>query len=500
MAKWINHVTIATPRNGTTTHAVAPSTGTAVSGTLFTPTAGNFLVVLVEGAVTSSTPSGWTLPAGGSAVNNTGLYLWYRTAAGNDSFTTTHNGSNYPVVFDFYEFPSGTTFLTAVAATGVTSAAAGPALSGLTSTSNLRAAIAGLAVSTGTSANTFTWGTGTELVDTSVVFSTTDGYGYGLAYLEDATTATFSSAATYTGAAPNQERIVFALSVPTTGGATTGTLSASTPTPYTSSVSGTAVNTGSLSASAPKPVTSTTTGSAINNGALTVSLPVLTASESGVSIIQGSLSGSTVQVTSSVAGDSLNAAALSTSLRSPEVTSVISGTQTDVGTLSASTVQLVSSISSANAANLGTLTATLPPTIGSTTGAAVNRGSFSAALPVTAASMSGTQTNSGTLSVSLQKTTSAILDNTMVFGLLSASLVPVAGSLAGVQTNAGTWSASLPVLTSAEAGTVVISGALSALLKPVTGSINAVGASSLKVTTPFVWNGITWVQWETIAL
>src|SRR6478735_9379450 len=109
MAKWINHVAINTPRNATTTHTVDPSTGTAANGTLFTPTAGNLLVCLVEGAVTSTTPTGWTLPTGGSAVNNTGHYVWYRTAAGGDTFTTTHNGSNYPVLFDFYEFASGST-------------------------------------------------------------------------------------------------------------------------------------------------------------------------------------------------------------------------------------------------------------------------------------------------------------------------------------------------------------------------------------------------------
>ena len=117
MVSWLNHAAIEAPRNGTTTHTVTPSAGTAVAGTtFFTPTAGRLLVCLAEGSVTSTTPSGWTLPTGGSAINNTGLYVWYKTAAGNDSLTTTHNGSNYDVIFDFYEFPSGTNAIVAVLA------------------------------------------------------------------------------------------------------------------------------------------------------------------------------------------------------------------------------------------------------------------------------------------------------------------------------------------------------------------------------------------------
>ena len=232
MVKWINHATIAAPRNATTTHTVTPSSGTVAAGALFTPTAGNLLVCLVEGAVTSTTPTGWTLPSGGSAVNNTGLYLWYRTAAGGgDSLTTTHNGSNYPLVFDFYELPAGTTFLSAASATAVASGGAGPSLSGLSATANLRCAVAAKTVANATLI-TFTWSTGTEAVDTSVAFaSSTDGYGYSLAYVEDATTATFSSAATDTGPS-TQERIVFALNVAASGGSGTTPVSKSVSTTW----------------------------------------------------------------------------------------------------------------------------------------------------------------------------------------------------------------------------------------------------------------------------
>jgi len=204
-------VAISAPRNATATHTVDPSTGTVATGTLFTPTAGNLLVCVVEGAVTSTTPSGWTLPAGGSAINTTGLYVWYRTAAGGDSFTTTHNGSDYPVIFDFYEFPAGSTFGTSTAATGVSQAGgAGPTLSGLTGT-NLLCAAAGQDAPGNW--GTMTWSSGVEATDFGVNFGATDGYSYSLAYLEDSVLTSWSSAATCVNPAPNVERLVFSVAV-----------------------------------------------------------------------------------------------------------------------------------------------------------------------------------------------------------------------------------------------------------------------------------------------
>lgn len=216
MAKWINHVAIATPRNGTTTHTVSPNSGTVSSGTLFSPTAGNLLVCLAEGGVTSTTPAGWTLPTGGSAVNSSGLYLWWITAAGGDTFTTTHNGSNYPVVFDFYEFPAGSTFVKAAAATAVANtSSAGPTISSLTGT-NLICGSLGHNIPTGATGPSVVWGSGTELLDVNTLFSTTDGYLYSLAYLEDSVLTSTSMSTTVTvsgGTATTNERLIFAVNV-----------------------------------------------------------------------------------------------------------------------------------------------------------------------------------------------------------------------------------------------------------------------------------------------
>jgi len=186
-----------------------------VTGTLFTPTAGSLLVVSVEGAVTSTTPAGWTLPSGGSAINFTGLYVWWRTAAGGDTFSTTHNSANYPAVFDIYEFPAGSTFSGAAASTAVASGGAGPSVASLTGTNFIMGSVGNEAFST-SSSGTVGWASGVEAIDTLAVFATTSGYLYSLTYLEDSALTSSSIAATISGASNLQatyERLMFAVKV-----------------------------------------------------------------------------------------------------------------------------------------------------------------------------------------------------------------------------------------------------------------------------------------------
>lgn len=216
MAIWLNHVTIAAPRNGTTSHTVDPSSGTVVAGATFTPTAGRMLVVVVEGAVTSTTPAGWTLPSGGSAINITGLYVFYLlSAAGSDTISTTHNASDYPVVYDFYEFVEGSSFVSAAAATGVDlQGGAGPSLSSLTGMNHL-AAVCGINFTASSGTGTMSWSRGLEAVDTYVVGGSADGYIYGSAYEAASYASSFSSASTEleneSPIGPTAERLVFAV-------------------------------------------------------------------------------------------------------------------------------------------------------------------------------------------------------------------------------------------------------------------------------------------------
>lgn len=218
MAGISNYAAVATARNATTTHTVSAdgTGGTVVSGTGFTPTSGRLLLCSVEGAVTSSTPTGWTLPTNGSAINGTGLYVWWRSASATsaDQVVTTHNDSNYPVMFHFLEFLATSTFVSAATAINVASGSAGPTLSGLTGSNWLAASLgAGMGTTQGATSSTV-WSTGTEQVDTSTPnASGTDGYLYSLSFTADYASATYSSTATMTfaGSAVAAERLVFAV-------------------------------------------------------------------------------------------------------------------------------------------------------------------------------------------------------------------------------------------------------------------------------------------------
>lgn len=216
MTIWANRVVKLGPRNGTTSHAIDPSSATdVVLGTQFSPTAGRFLVVFAYGGVTSTTPAGWTLPTGGSAINNGGLYVWYRTAAGGDTFSSTANASNYAVYFDVMEFGSGSAFLAAAASTAVASGGAGPTLS-MSAGTKLIFGVLGEDLGTGAT-GTASWSTGVEDVDLTVASGgapVTDGLQFGVAYLEDSTSTSQSMAASFTGTSSytgGAERLMFAV-------------------------------------------------------------------------------------------------------------------------------------------------------------------------------------------------------------------------------------------------------------------------------------------------
>jgi hypothetical protein len=212
MADWLNHVVIASPRNGTTTQTANPSTGTTAGGTNFSPTAGRFLLCFAFAGVTFTTPAGWTLPANGSAVGNGGLYCWWRSAAGGDTVSSTINATNYPAVFDFYEFPSGSAFVKAATAIGVASGAAGPSVTALTGTNRTAGAV-GVDITNGSSGSAgTTWNAGTREADTAIPFATTDGYVYSTTDTSQNAATSQAYTATYTSTAAD-ERLTVAVSV-----------------------------------------------------------------------------------------------------------------------------------------------------------------------------------------------------------------------------------------------------------------------------------------------
>lgn len=209
MTSWVNRTAVQAPRNGTTSHTVSFAAATA----------GNLLVALVAGGVTSSTPTGWALPTGGSAVNSQGLYLWTKTAAaGESSFTTTHNGSNYPVAVMVYEFPAGSALLVAKGDGGNGNGSAGAAgLSAVAAGTKSFFAVADTGMVVAHGSDPCTWSGVAGLVKDVDLYadpSGTDGYAFSVAYLDGSTATSFAPVSTFPSTDNGDvERINFAVTV-----------------------------------------------------------------------------------------------------------------------------------------------------------------------------------------------------------------------------------------------------------------------------------------------
>lgn len=361
MVQWVNRSLVQAPRNGTTSHTVS-----------FTAAAsGNLLVCVLDGAVTSTTPTGWTLPANGSAVSNSGLYVWYKTAtAAESSFSTTHNGSNYPVTAVVYEFPAGSTWVGAVSSTGGAANATNPSLTGLTGT-NLLFGANGLD-NTGASTISAVWsGTGSpvEDVDASVPLSGTDGCWLGVAYVESSTATSFQPTATVTNAPTSKEALTFAVKAAASGSSFSGSVALAGAGSLTGA--GTPAVAGPVALAGSGALNSTgkpsTSGSTAPAGAGTLAL-------SGVPNPAGSLAlGGTgaLTFTSGTGYTGTLALAGSGSLAlSGNATGTASGT---LNTTGAGTLTLSGKITATGAltlAGLGTLTATGQPATSTTLGLA----------------------------------------------------------------------------------------------------------------------------------
>jgi hypothetical protein len=128
MPQWVNRTVLSgssVDKNGTNSHTC----------TFTAATSGNFLVAVVSGSVTFTTPAGWTNTA--STVGNSGLYAFTKTAsAAESSFSTTHNDSNYPIRGVVYEFYAGTSVQNSNSANSQSSSGTvnGPAVSSLSGT------------------------------------------------------------------------------------------------------------------------------------------------------------------------------------------------------------------------------------------------------------------------------------------------------------------------------------------------------------------------------
>lgn len=220
---WVRRSLAQAPPNG--------STSNTYSFTAADP--GNLLVAVGYGAVTFTTPAGWTLQS--SQVTNGGLYVWSKTAAGGEtSFASTHNGSNYPTVLVVYEFLAGSTFtganngITGSAATAASQSSTLPTLTLAANSNNTVFGVMGMDAGQFAGMTMSTTWTGPAGmagdVDVLVPGTATDGYYLAIASVQG--TATTSCTPTATTSASNsyfviREASTFAVTVAQAGAGTT---------------------------------------------------------------------------------------------------------------------------------------------------------------------------------------------------------------------------------------------------------------------------------------
>lgn len=208
MTPWVNR---------TAWKQVIPASGQSDAVPFAAATAGNLLVCIVNCDGVSSLPTGWTSPSGGTAANNTGLYVWWKIATAGESFlVSNHDANGYGAQYVIYEFAAGSTFVKSVSSTNGNASAANPNLTGL-SGSNLTMAAVGIELDSTTSTSSVSWSAGlTEDLDIySPKTGSFNGYGFSLAYLENNSTSSFQPTGTITasGAVSTKEALTFAVKV-----------------------------------------------------------------------------------------------------------------------------------------------------------------------------------------------------------------------------------------------------------------------------------------------
>lgn len=209
MPSWINRTVLSgssVDRNGTNSHTCT-----------FAPAnSGSLLVAVVAGAVTFTTPAGWSIVQ--SAINYSGLYVFSKTATTSESsFSTTHNGSDYLIQGLVYEFYSGSVLTgTAGSASNIGSSYTGPTCSGLSGTYSRFSARSWNPGNTPSHTVSCVWTTPT--IEDYDVFSpgngSTDGIELTTAYNDNATGSSFTPSSDITSSTGAMgEAISFAVSV-----------------------------------------------------------------------------------------------------------------------------------------------------------------------------------------------------------------------------------------------------------------------------------------------
>lgn len=134
MPYWNARTAAILPRNGTTTQTVPTPNGAA------TP-AGAFLMVVAASSATMSTvASGWTKQLVATTSSELAVFVKTAAAAGEASLAITMAASNCPLIYDSFEFPSGTAYVNGLSTPNTSGGAAWSALTGTTGANEFYAA------------------------------------------------------------------------------------------------------------------------------------------------------------------------------------------------------------------------------------------------------------------------------------------------------------------------------------------------------------------------
>ena len=213
---WTARTSGTAARNGTTSHSIPTPNGSS------TP-AGAFLMIVVAGSVTNSTAaSGWTERL--SPLNSCELSVFTKDSAtaGEASLAITHGSSNFPVIYESFEFAPGTQWVAGTSATPASpgnASSAFSALAGLTSVEFYYAALCrGVAGTAGSMSCVWSAGV-TESTDSYEPKATTDGVYFTSAYVVDSGLTTWTPpnrtiTASSASETADEQRVWFGLSVP----------------------------------------------------------------------------------------------------------------------------------------------------------------------------------------------------------------------------------------------------------------------------------------------
>ncbi len=203
-------------RNGTTTQTVPTPNGAS------TPAGAFLMVVAAASAVLSTVASGWTKQLVATTSSELAVFIKTSAAAGEASLALTLAASNYPLIYDSFEFRSGTTYVNGLATPNTSGGAAWSALSGTTGADEFYAAQSNNNTWTGAGdqRSIGSWGPpDVELEELNIPkgVSATDGISFSDASAEDLAVSSWTPVGTLTvldNGSSDFQRIQLALNVP----------------------------------------------------------------------------------------------------------------------------------------------------------------------------------------------------------------------------------------------------------------------------------------------